>query len=148
MACPYFVPREILNDGSWPHPSRLPLGAGWRGDCCAAQHAFSPSEDQVREFCNLGYATACPHLPLERDWDAVRFAVARANEEQVILSYSCERGHAPVEHGTMTFDLSRGQWIHGHDDDRVRRLAAAFLESYRSRGKSEVRSQIEEVKPA
>ena len=31
MACPYFMPVEKLENGTWPHPSRLPLGSGWRG---------------------------------------------------------------------------------------------------------------------
>src|SRR5580704_1544934 len=38
LACPYFVPREIVHDIAWPHPARLPLGAGWTGTCCAASH--------------------------------------------------------------------------------------------------------------
>jgi hypothetical protein len=133
LACPYFVPREILNDGSWQHPSRLPLGAGWNGDCCASGSVVSPQDSEIREFCNLGYATHCPHLPPQRDWDAIRFAVARTGDEQIILSYSCELNHAPREHGTMTFDLNREAWQNTHADARVRRLADSYLQSYRSR---------------
>ncbi len=133
MACPYFVPREIVNDGSWPHPKRLPLGAGWKGECCAAEQLRSPDDFQMREFCNLGYATRCPHLPPQCDWDAIRFAVARACDEQIVLSYSCELNHAPKEHGTMTFDRNRETWLNPHPDARVQRLAEAFLETYRSR---------------
>jgi hypothetical protein len=133
LACPFFVPREILNDGSWPHPSRLPLGAGWKGQCCASDQTLSPDDLQIREFCNLGYATRCPHLPAQRDWDAIRFAVASTSDEQITVSYSCELGHAPKEHGNMTFDLSREIWLNTHSDARVRRLADAFLQTYRSR---------------
>jgi hypothetical protein len=133
LACPFFVPREILNDGSWPHPSRLPLGAGWRGDCCASGVAVSPQDSEIREFCNLGNATRCPHLPPQRDWDAVRFAVTRTSDEQITLTYSCEMGHAPKEHGTMTFDLNRETWTIAHADARVRRLANSYLESYLAR---------------
>ncbi len=133
LACPYFVPREILNDGSWPHPSRLPLGAGWRGDCCASEMAISPQESHIREFCNLGYAARCPHLPLRRDWDAVRFSVARASDEQIILSYVCELGHAPVTHGTLTFSLISKQWLNAQADARVLRLADSYLQTCRSR---------------
>lgn len=133
MACPFFVPREILNDGSWPHPSRLPLGAGWSGDCCASGVSVAPQKSQIREFCNLGYAIRCPHLPPQRDWDAIRFAVSRASDEQITLSYSCELGHAPIEHGTLTFALADETWLNTHGDARVRRLADSFLQSYRAR---------------
>lgn len=133
MACPYFVPREILNDGSWLHPSRLPLGAGWRGGCCASGLEFVPTDAAIREFCNLGNATACPHLPVNRDWDAIRFAVARTSVEQITLWYVCESAHAPAEHGKLTFDRIHERWLNPHADPRVQRLAACYLGTYRSR---------------
>ena len=105
MACPFFVPLTILNDGSWPHPSRLPLGAGWTGNCRASGEELPASDEHAREFCNLGYATNCPHLPQHRDWDAVRFSVARASENQITIHFVCELDHAPIEHGKLTFDL-------------------------------------------
>jgi hypothetical protein len=140
LACPFFVPREILNDGSWPHPSRLPLGAGWNGDCCASTAGVSPLDSQIREFCNLGYATRCPHLPPQCDWDAVRFAVAGVSRDQITLLYVCERNHAPVEHGKLTFDLLGERWLNPHADARVNRLADCFLLTYRTR---QVRANIE-----
>jgi hypothetical protein len=132
LACPYFVPREILNDGSWPHPSRLPLGAGWTGACCASGQEIAQADTHLREFCNLGYAAACPHLPSAREWDAVRFSVASAGRELVTLCYVCELGHAPVESGKLSFDLMRGIWINLHSDSRVQRLADCFLRTYRA----------------
>jgi hypothetical protein len=133
LACPYFVPREILNDGSWPHPSRLPLGAGWSGSCCALGQTITPSDTLLREFCNLGYAAACPHLPSAREWDAVRFSVASSGCGQVTFRYVCELGHAPVEYGNLTFDLRRETWVNVHSDCRVQRLAECYLETYRAR---------------
>jgi len=133
LACPYFVPREILNDGSWLHPSRLPLGAGWNGSCCATGQETVPTDSALREFCNLGNATACPHLPHERDWDAVRFSVALASDGQITLWYVCERGHAPVEHGKLTFDLTGRTERSAHPDPRVQRLALCYLEAWRAR---------------
>jgi hypothetical protein len=127
------VPREILNDGSWPHPSRLPLGAGWTGNCCASGRELAASDTHLREFCNLGYATACPHLPQQRDWDAVRFSVFRAGPEQLTICFVCERGHAPIEHGTLTFDLMREVWLDVHADPRVLTLATCYLQAYRVR---------------
>ena len=133
LACPFFVPREIVNDGSWPHPSRVPLGAGWTGNCLASGQELATSDTHIREFCNLGYATACPHLPPRRDWDAVRFSVARASREQITISFVCELGHAPIEHGKLTFDLASEAWLNAHPDPRVLRLATCYLQTYRAR---------------
>ena len=133
LACPFFVPLEILNDGSWPHPSRLPLGAGWTGNCRASGQELTASDTHIREFCNLGYATACPHLPQGRDWDAIRFSVARANVSQVALRYVCELDHAPIEHGELIFDLASEAWLNAQPDLRVLRLAKCYLETYRTR---------------
>ena len=126
----------MVNDGSWPHPARLPLGAGWSGGCCASAPETATEVDAayVRDFCNLGYATTCPHLPRTRDWDAVRFSVAGCSAEQITLCYVCELGHAPVEHGTLTYDLSDEVWREAPSDARVLRLASSYLRAYRARG--------------
>jgi len=133
LACPFFVPLEILNDGSWPHPSLLPLGAGWTGNCRASGQETAASDAHIREFCNLGYATACPHLPRLRDWDAVRFSVANANADQLTLRYVCELAHAPIEHGKLTFDLVNDAWRNAPPDPRVLTLATCYLQTYRAR---------------
>ncbi|MBZ5616003.1 MAG: hypothetical protein LAO23_18510 [Acidobacteriia bacterium] len=133
MACPFFVPLEIVNDGSWPHPSRLPLGAGWTGNCLASGQELTASDAHVREFCNLGYATECPHLPRHRDWDAVRLSVVRTSPEQVTICFVCELNHAPIEHGKLTFDLVNDAWLNMHPDPRVLRLATSYLQTYRTR---------------
>lgn len=158
MACPYFVPQEIVYDIAWPHPARLPLGAGWTGTCCAhdetAQNEATADSTSmanptsmpvdialIRDFCNIGYATACPHLPTLRDWDAVRFSVASTTPTQVTLCYVCEFAHAPKAHGTLTYDLAAEMWRHAPEmisndatnDARVRRLATCYLQAYRAR---------------
>jgi len=133
LACPFFVPREIVNDGSWPHPSRLPLGAGWTGSCRASGQPTLVSDTHLREFCNLGYATECPHLPKQRDWDAIRFSVARVSRGEVTIGFVCELSHAPVEHGELIFDLSSEVWMNLHPDSRVQTLAGCFLQTYRAR---------------
>jgi hypothetical protein len=133
LACAYLVPREIVNDGSWPHPSRLPLGAGWTGTCRASGHELAVSDAHIRQFCNLGYATACPQLPPSRDWDAVRFSVARTSQEQVTICFVCELAHAPIEHGELTFDLMSEVWLNAFPDPRVLTLANCYLQAYRAR---------------
>lgn len=87
----------------------------------------------IRDLCNLGYASGCPHLPASRDWDAVRFSVAGSSTEQITLSYVCELGHAPVEYGTLTYDLGGEVWRHAPKDSRVHRLATSYLYAYRAR---------------
>lgn len=149
VACPFFVPREIVNDGSWPHPARLPLGAGWSGACCASGQETAANaatgatpvavnDTYVREFCNLGYATACPHLPRGRDWDAIRFSVVSSSPKEITLCYVCELGHAPVEHGTLNYDLVGEAWRHAPQDPRVHRLANSYLHAYRARQRGAV----------
>lgn len=135
MACPFFVPIEIVNDGdgSWPHPSRLPLGAGWRGNCRATGQEIPAANDHVRDFCNLGYAAACPHLPSQRDWDAIRFCIAHESRNQLTVSFVCELAHAPITFGTLVFDLAENLWIESKNDPRVLTLANSYLQTYRSR---------------
>jgi hypothetical protein len=131
LACPYFVPLEIVNDGSFPHPSRLPLAASWSGNCRASGQSVAASVEQLQEFCNLGYASACPHLPAHHDWDAVRFSVANTNPDRLTLIYICELGHAPIEHGKLTFDLAREAWLTPAPDPRVQILAEAYVRARR-----------------
>jgi len=132
VACPFFMPMEKLENGEWLHASRLPLGGGWSGQCAAPGHEGEvPSQDELREFCNLGYAEGCARLPPERVWDSVRFAARTVSDDRRIqVRYVCERGHCPVEHGVLEFDFVSGQWNSPHRDDRVQRMAECFLQSY------------------
>jgi len=143
LACPYFMPVTRLENGSWPHPARLPLGGGWCGHCTAPGHEGEvPAQDVLEAFCNLGYASGCSWSPPERVWDAVRFAVVAPQDSTgrrdagkvparlLILRYVCERNHRPVDHGDLEFDLARAVLLRRHDDARVQKMAECFLESY------------------
>src|SRR5205823_6053710 len=138
LACPYFVPRAIVNDGSWLHPSRLPLGAGWTGDCCASGTETLADDVAIHQYCNLGNATLCPQLPTDRDWDAIRFSVAGTSHDQITLWYVCERSHAPAAFGNLIFDRVVESWMNPHPDGRVQRLADCYLETYRARANESV----------
>ena len=137
MACPYFMPVEKLA-GTWPHPSRLPLGCGWRGHCTAPGHENeTPAPDILEAFCNLGYASGCSWAPQDRAWDAVRFAVVapaevddRPESVEIRVIYVCERNHRPVERGQLEYDLPRSQWLRRHDDARLQKMAECFLGSF------------------
>ena len=131
LACPFFLPSEKFDDGGWLHPSRLPLGGGWRGVCTASSQAATvPVDEQLKEFCNLGYAATCPHLPPERPWDAVRFSVTRDCEDRIFLDYVCERSHRPMEHGSLEYVFDGAQWIQSHRDARIQKMAECYLDSY------------------
>jgi hypothetical protein len=131
VACPFFMPTSRLDDGRWPHPSRLPLGGGWHGQCCAPGYeGTQPTSDELREGCNLGYALACPRLPKERTCDAVRFSVARDLGHRVVLLFVCERAHQPAGHGTLEYDLTFNRWISSHPDSRIQQMADCYLRSY------------------
>ena len=124
------MPTQKLEDGGWQHPSRLPLGGGWSGHCCAPGHEGTlPTDEELRE-CNLGYATNCPRLPGERPWDAVRFSVARDRGSQVVLWFACEIAHRPAGHGTLEYDAAQEQWISSHDNPRIQKMAECYVQSY------------------
>jgi len=144
------MPVAKLENGNWPHPARLPLGAGWSGHCTAPGHeGDAPPQDVLEAFCNLGYASGCGWSPAERSWDAVRFAVSapldaakrkdsrskglEANSVHanvLLLRYVCERDHRPVEHGDLEFDVSRAVWQRQHGNPSIQKMAECFLESY------------------
>ena len=146
LACPYFMPVEKLESGSWQHAARLPLGRGWNGHCTAPGHEGElPAQGILESLCNLGYARACSWSPQLREWDAVRFAVsaptAPADRQPALstsvtqsrilrLIYICEREHRPVANGELEFSLSQAAWLRKHSDARIQRMAECFLDSY------------------
>jgi len=144
VACPFFMPIEKLENGAWPHAARLPLGCGWSGHCAAPGHEGEiPSQQELGEFCNLGYAANCARLPEDRLWDSVRFdartVCVEANSSAIShiqVRYVCERAHYPGEHGTLEFDSVRERWEKRHGDDRIQRMAECFVASYLDKKKS------------
>ncbi|HSM84754.1 MAG TPA: hypothetical protein VLT16_01325 [Candidatus Limnocylindrales bacterium] len=111
----------------------MPLGAGFCGTCRAGSCEFKPCEDELREFCNLGYAAQCAHMPEERRADCVRFAVAKDEGQRIALYYAYERDHAPVDWGTVAYDVRTGQWAWSIEDVCVQRQAECYLAAYLER---------------
>jgi hypothetical protein len=131
MACPFFMPTSKLQDGGWLHPSRLPLGGGWIGHCSAPGHeGAEPTNEELRELCNLGYAAGCTRLPTVRASDAVRFSIARDRGAQLLLWFVCESEHRPAAYGMLEYDLPARQWVSSHSDRRIQKMAECYLESY------------------
>jgi len=134
LACPYFSPTQLSNEGAWIHPSRLPLGAGWEGCCTAPGHEGEvPEAQRLQQDCSLGYAFGCPHLPSDRAWDAVRFCVSAESASSINVAYVCERNHLPVEHGKLEYQVRNGIWSAGHVDLRIQKMAEAFLHAWLQR---------------
>jgi hypothetical protein len=131
LSCPYFVPLEKNDAGTWLHPSRLPLGAGFSGQCSAPGHmGIRPSKDELRELCNMGYAVSCSRLPQERSCDAVRFSVARENNGVLSIWFVCETAHLPTSHGTLQYDANARRWTSPHSDSQIQNLAECFVQTY------------------
>ena len=134
MACPFFMPTSRFDEGGWMHPARLPLGGGWKGYCRAPGHeGAEPTADELRDWCNLGYASGCPRRPQAGACDAVRFSVARDGTSPLTIVYSCELAHHPASNGTLDYDLTSQTWNSSHPDPRIQKMAECYLQSYLSR---------------
>jgi len=150
VACPFFMPIEKFENGEWPHVARLPLGCGWSGHCTAPGHENeAPSQQELRDFCNLGYAEKCARLPQERVWDSVRFSArtlgsgSNGSGNRIQVRYVCERAHRPADHGFLECDAVGGLWPKRHEDGRIQRMAECFLATYvekRKRGAQQAAS--------
>jgi hypothetical protein len=134
MPCPYFIPAEPFEDGGFAHPQRLPLGAGFRGTCGApGWEPAQPTEEELKNSCNLGYARECSRLPKQRKADAVRFSVARDRDGQISLCYVSELNYLPQEHGNLHYETAMKRWSQPHGDRLVQGLAECFLRAYLGR---------------
>ena len=141
MACPFFMPTEVCNEPLWPHPQRLPLGAGYFGYCTAngdagqepgARELRAPDARQLQDCCNMGYARSCSCLPHDRTADANHYFVARAGNE-LIITYCSERDHAPAGNGVLRFDSVVKQWAERHENACLQRQAECAVESFLKR---------------
>lgn len=132
MACPFFFPTEKISIG-WAFPARLPLGAGFTGTCRASETEVTPSETELRDFCNIGYAGGCLRMPAVRCADGVRFAIARDEETRIVLHYVSERLHEPVEYGRLEYDCKEHKWIVPLRDLCLQRQAECFVNVYLER---------------
>ena len=122
------------SEAAWLHPSRLPLGAGWSGQCCAPGYeGVTPSDQSLKDHCNLGYALTCSRLPRERAADAVRFSIARDRGSQLELWFVFEFAHCPADHGKLQYDVAGDRWLSLHPNSRIQKMAQCYIESYLQR---------------
>ncbi len=92
-----------------------------------------PTEIELKDFCNLGYASRCAKLPAERRADCLRFAVGKDESNKITLHYVYERDHAPVEHGRLEYDCSAKRWTVPMQDACAQRQAECYLAGYLER---------------
>ena len=88
----------------------------------------------------MGYAAKCVRLPLNRQFDAVRFSVASDQNQRLLVSCVGESAHLPVEHRQLEFDVLQMQWITPHPDPRMQKMAECYVEAYLQRRTSNVNS--------
>ena len=126
------MPVEKLN-GAWLHPSRLPLGGGWDGFVRRlATKACSPPMKNFTSTAISGMPQNVPVCPVEREWDAVRFSVARDHGSKLLLWFVCENAHRPAKHGTSEYDVAQGvdQFA---SDPRIQKMMECYVQSYLQR---------------
>jgi hypothetical protein len=82
--------------------------------------------------CNLGYASGCPRLPLDRAADAVRFGVAERSATLVTIQCVFERDHRPAGAGVLQYDVAARSWT-TDQGPCIQQMAERYLESYLSR---------------
>ena len=133
MACPFFYPAEKSVTIAWAFSSRLPLGAGFCGTCRAGAEESNPADDELRDFCNLGYSAGCSRLPSVRRADCLRFVVMHDGGNKIILDYIYEREHAPVERGQLEYDCAGQSWPVRLSDECAQRQAECYLAVYLER---------------
>ena len=128
MACPFFLPQQRF-ESDWPFPHRLPLGAGWAGVCTAPRHVGArPTQDELKNGCNVGYAKGCTRLPQERHADAIRFALGSESKGVQHVRFTCERGHLPAGHGELLYEKATATWLHKHENACVQRMAECYVQ--------------------
>lgn len=136
MACPFFHPTERFEDGTWLQPPRLPLGDPCRGRCTVlVDDPIEPGLDEVRKFCNLGYARGrCPRFPAAFDGpDAIRFSIANENSDTLSLVCILERDYSPGRHSAMVYDMRSACFTTRSESSNLDAQARQFVESYLSR---------------
>ena len=132
MACPYFLPSIRIEPGAWVLPPRMPLGDAFAGSCHARRdEILEPTESQIRELCNCGYARGrCDRFPPEGGGDAVRFSICSDRNGRVGLVYIIEKGHAPMESGGLEYVVDEAVFAVAVENELLLEQAKAFLTSY------------------
>ena len=100
---------------------------------------MTPTDQELGQCCNLGYAGDCPHLPQERAADAVHFCIGGDRDGIVQVCWVRVKDHAHGDHGTLEFARSVG-WREQHSDRVLQRMAECYVETYFAK-RGESRSQ-------
>jgi hypothetical protein len=103
MACPFFCPRERMEDDASRKPFGIPLGALFRGECHGSNEPWTPEQHHLRTYCNFGYARGrCDRFPADAPADAVRFLITADHDSFIQVDYVFEKDYYPAGKGTLT----------------------------------------------
>lgn len=94
-----------------------------------------PDSDELRRFCNLGYARgACVRFPRSTGAaDAVRFSIAGDRNSVIDIVYILEKDYGPVRHATLVWNLAESGFSTALESPAVEAQARRFVESYLKR---------------
>jgi hypothetical protein len=117
VACPYFMPVEKLENGTWPHAS----GFLWDADGVDTARrrdtrASLPRRKSCRSSATLAMrkvADVCRGIGV--GFDPVRSSNngrrrKNGTGRRIQVRYVCERDHRPAEHGMLEFDATAKRW--------------------------------------
>lgn len=90
---------------------------------------MEPSDRELGDCCNLGYASDCAYLPQDRAADAVHFCVGGDHDGVVQVCWLLVKDHAHAGSGTLEFARSTG-WRVQHPERVLQQMAGCYLEAY------------------
>ncbi len=116
-------------------PPRLPLGDPCRGECTAHANTAEPSLEDLRLYCNVGYARGiCARFPKASETaDAVRFSITRDDNGTLALLYIVEKDYSPLHYTALIYDTGSANFTTPLESPTVRAQAQRFVESYLNR---------------
>jgi len=93
----------------------------------------TPTDEEQRDFCNLGYAKGCQKMPADCYADCVRFALSKDEGTKITLQFVYERAHEPIKNGVVEYDCLAHAWTVSLSDVCVQRQAECYLAAYLER---------------
>jgi len=111
--------------------TRVPLGDLWRGACTAGSIPYRPEDSVASELCNMGYARGrCERYARGSAGDAIRFLIARDENDLIRVAYVVEQDHHPAAHGTLEYFRSAGAFAGDAGNPMLASQALAYVTSY------------------
>jgi len=137
MACPFFHPTEPVETPGSGTRRQVPLGDTYDGECRASAPACHPNDEELKNWCNLGYVREwCPRFLQSARVDAARFTVSGDRQDTIVITYVLEGDHRPLEHGRLEYGVAHDRFRNPPADPNVHQQALAYVRAYLRRKKS------------